>query len=222
MAESTTNNAANVSAGKGVKGGYIFSAPTGTTLPTDIETTLDPTFKVLGFLSEDGYVESLSEDSNDTVDMNGDLMDSSSSNRVESGQCTFAEIKAETLKRQYGENNVTDENGMITVKHNSDSHPTFAYVLELVLKNSRRWRKVVPLGQSAELDDLNILSSELCQRAITIKYLTDENGNTCYDYIESTETEATERIELPNANYSEETHDVENNRELGEITNEGN
>lgn len=190
MAESTTNNAANVSAGKGVKGGYIYSAPVGTTLPTDIETELDPAFKCLGFISEDGYVESISEDLNDTVDMNGDLMDSSNSNRVESAQFTLAEIKAETLKRQYGENNVTDENGIITVKHNSDSHPVFAYVLELVLKNNRRWRKVVPKGQSSELDDLTIASSELCQRALTMKYLTDENGNTCYDYYESTETEA--------------------------------
>lgn len=190
MAESTTNNTANVSAGKGVKGGYIFSAPVGTELPTDIETELDPAFKCLGFISEDGYVESISEDLNDTVDMNGDLMDSSNSNRVESAQVTFAEIKAETLKRQYGENNVTDENGIITVKHNSDSHPSFSYVLELVLKNNRRWRKVVPKGQSSELDDLTIASSELCQRALTIKYLTDESGNTCYDYYESTETEA--------------------------------
>lgn len=190
MAESTTNNAANVSAGKGVKGGYIYSAPVGTTLPTDIETELDPAFKVLGFISEDGYVETVEEDSNDIVDMNGDLMDSSNSNRVESAQFTLAEIKAETLKRQYGENNVTDENGIITVKHNSDSHPVFAYVLELVLKNNRRWRKVVPKGQSSELDDLTIASSELCQRALTMKYLTDENGNTCYDYYESTETEA--------------------------------
>ncbi len=190
MAESTTNNAANVSAGKGVKGGYIYSAPVGTTLPTDIETELDPAFKVLGFISEDGYVETVEEDSNDIVDMNGDLMDSSNSNRVESAQFTLAEIKAETLKRQYGENNVTDENGIITVKHNSDSHPVFAYVLELVLKNNRRWRKVVPQGQSSELDDLTIASSELCQRALTMKYLTDENGNTCYDYYESTETEA--------------------------------
>ena len=190
MAESTTNNAANVSAGKGVKGGYIYSAPVGTTLPTDIETELDPAFKVLGFISEDGYVETVEEDSNDIVDMNGDLMDSSSSNRVESAQFTLAEIKAETLKRQYGENNVTDENGIITVKHNSDSHPVFAYVLELVLKNNRRWRKVIPQGQSSELDDLTIASSELCQRALTMKYLTDENGNTCYDYYESTETEA--------------------------------
>ena len=192
MAESTTNNAANVSAGKGVKGGYIFSAPTGTTLPTDIETTLDTAFKCLGFISDEGYVESVSEDTNDITDMNGDLMDSSNSNRVESAQVTFAEIKAETLKRQYGDKNVTDEDGLISVKHNSDSHPTFAYVLELVLKNSRRWRKVVPMGQSSELDDLTIASTELCQRPITIKYLTDEQGNTCYDYYQSTETEKTE------------------------------
>lgn len=192
MAESTTNNTANVSAGKGVKGGYIFSAPVGTELPTDIETERDTAFKCLGFISEDGYVESVSEDSSDIVDMNGDLMDSTSSNRVESAQVTFAEIKAETLKRQYGDANVTDANGVITVKHNSDSHPTFAYILELVLKNGRRWRKVVPQGQSSELDDLTIASSELCQRPLTIKYLTDEQGNTCYDYFESTETQKTE------------------------------
>ena len=191
MPESNKNNQDNVSAGKGVKGGYIFSAPTGTTLPTDIETSLDPAFKCLGFISEDGYVETVEEDSEDMVDMNGDLMDSSTSNRVESAQVTFAEIKSETLKRQYGEKNVTDVNGLITVKHNSDSHPVFVYVLELVLKNNRRWRKVVPQGQSSELDDLTIASSELCQRALTFKYLTDEQGNTCYDYIESTETDKT-------------------------------
>lgn len=182
------NNQGNVSTGKGVKGGYIFSAPENTALPTDIETPLDEAFEVLGFISEDGYVETVEEDSNDLVDMNGDLMDSTNSNRVESAQVTFAEIKAATLKRQYGDANVTDENGVISVKHNSDSHSVFAYVLELVLKNGRRWRKVVPKGQSAELDDLTIASTELCQRALTIKYLVDEQGNTCYDYYQSTET----------------------------------
>lgn len=189
MAEATANNQANVSAGKGVKGGYIFCAPTGTQLPTDIKTALDPAFKVLGFISEDGYVETVDEDSDDIVDMNGDLMHSTNSNRVESAQFTLAEIKASTLKAQYGADNVSDANGIITVRHNSDSHPTFAYVLELVLKNGRRWRKVIPMGQSSELDDLTISSSELCQRALTIKYLTDAAGNTCYDYIASTETE---------------------------------
>ena len=190
MTESNTNNQANVSSAKGVKGGYIFSAPEGTALPTDIKTQLDPAFKCLGFISEDGYVEAVNEDADDITDMNGDVMDSTNSNRVESAQLTLAEIKAETLKRQYGENNVTDENGIITVKHNADSHDVFAYVLELVLKNGRRWRKVVPKGKSSELDDLTIASSELCQRALTMKYLTDEQGNTCYDYFESTETQA--------------------------------
>ena len=186
MTESNTNNQANVSSAKGVKGGYIFSAPEGPTLPTDIKTQLDPAFKCLGFISEDGYVETVDEDADDINDMNGDVMDSTNSNRVESAQLTLAEIKAETLKRQYGSDNVTDEGGIITVKHNADSHDVFAYVLELVLKNGRRWRK----GKSSELDDLTIASSELCQRALTMKYLTDEQGNTCYDYYESTETQA--------------------------------
>lgn len=190
MTESKTNNQANVSSAKGVKGGYIFSAPEGTALPTDIKTQLDPAFKCLGFISEDGYVETVDEDADDINDMNGDVMDSTNSNRVESAQLTLAEIKAATLKRQYGDANVTDENGIITVKHNADSHDVFAYVLELVLKNGRRWRKVVPKGKSSELDDLTIASSELCQRALTMKYLTDEQGNTCYDYYESTETQA--------------------------------
>ena len=144
MAESNGNNQANVSSAKGVKGGYIFSAPEGTALPTDIKTPLDPAFKCLGFISEDGYVETVDEDSDDIPDMNGDIMDSTNSNRVESAQFTLAEIKAETLKRQYGEKNVTDANGVITVKHNSNSHDIFSYVLELVLKNNRRWRKVIP------------------------------------------------------------------------------
>lgn len=188
----TKNNTDNVSSAKGVKGGYIFRAPVGTTLPTDIKTTLDTAFKVLGFISEDGYVETLETDSEDIVDMNGDLMDSPQTSRVESAQFTLAEIKAETLKVQYGEENVTDADGIITVKHNGDSVTTSAYVLELLLKNGRRWRKVVPKGQSSELDDLTIAVGELCARAITMKYLTDDDGNTCYDYFESTETEAAE------------------------------
>ena len=95
MAETNTNNQENVSSAKGVKGGYIFSAPVGTALPTDIKTKLDPAFKCLGFISEDGYVETVDEDSDDLVDMNGDVMDSTNSNRVETAQLTLAEIKAE-------------------------------------------------------------------------------------------------------------------------------
>lgn len=190
MPESTKNNVANVSSAKGVKGGYIFVAPTGTALPTDCKTSLASAWKCLGFISEDGYTETVDSDSEDMKDLNGDLMASPQTSRVESGQFTLAEIKAATLKMMYGDANVTDAGGLITVKHNGGASDTWEMVLELVLKNGRRWRKVVPLAQSSELDDLKLAVGELAARALTVKYLTDADGNTCYDYIESTETEA--------------------------------
>lgn len=189
MAEATTNNVANVSGTKGVKGGYIHVAPAGTALPKGIKDTLDEAFKVLGYISEDGYVESLETDSEDMKDMNGDLLHSEVTSRVESATLTLAEIKAMTLKVMYGKGNVTDENGVITVKHNGNSSDEWSVVLDLVLKNNRRWRKVVPLAKLDELGDLTLAVAELAARELGIKYLTDEDGNTCYDYIESTETE---------------------------------
>lgn len=190
MVESTTNNTANVSPAKGVKGGYIYVAPVGTALPTDIKTPLDKAFKTLGYISEEGYAESIESDSNETKDMNGELIDATLTSRVESAQLTLAEIKALTLKFMYGADNVTDIDGIITVKHNGDSSTTWSVVVELILKNNRRWRKVIPMAQSSELDTLTLAVAELAARALTIKYLSDEQGNTCYDYIQSTETES--------------------------------
>lgn len=188
--EYTSNSTDNVSSTKGVRGGYIFVAPTGTALPTDYSTALSTAYKCLGFISEDGYVETVDSDSEDLVDMNGDLMDSPQTSRVESAQLTLAEIKAMTLKLMYGDENVTDKAGVITVKHNGNSNGTWVVVLDLLLKNNRKWRKVVPLFQCSELDDLTLAVGELAARALTAKYLTDGDGNTCYDYIQSTETNA--------------------------------
>lgn len=188
--EYTSNSTDNVSSTKGVRGGYIFVAPVGTTLPTDYSTALPTAYKCLGFISEDGYVETVDSDSEDLVDMNGDLMDSPQTSRVESAQLTLAEIKAMTLKLMYGDENVTDKAGVITVKHNGNSNGTWVVVLDLLLKNNRKWRKVVPLFQCSELDDLTLAVGELAARALTAKYLTDGDGNTCYDYIQSTETNA--------------------------------
>lgn len=190
MAASNANNTANVSAARGVKGGYFFIAPVGTELPSDYSTPLPPAYKCLGFISSDGYEESVDEDSDELTDINGDVMDETTSKRVESAAVTLAEIKAQTLAAMYGDENVSDKDGMITVRHNGNSHPTFVYALELLLKDNRKWRKVVPLGKSSELDSLKIAASELASRQLTIKYLSSDElgGDTCRDYIQSTET----------------------------------
>ena len=148
MALFKKNETKNVSSTKGVKGGYIFVAPAGTTLPTDIKTNLAEAFLNLGFISEDGYTESEETDANELKDMNGDLMDSATTSRVESAKLTLAEIKAQTLKVMYGAENVTDLDGVITVEHNGNKDEAWSIVLELVLKNGRRWRKVVPSARS--------------------------------------------------------------------------
>ena len=118
--EYTANSTDNVSSTKGTRGGYIFVAPVGTALPADFSTPLASAYKCLGFISEDGYAESVESDSEDIVDMNGDLMDSPQTSRVESATLKLAEIKASTLKLMYGAENVTDEGGLITVRHNVD------------------------------------------------------------------------------------------------------
>lgn len=190
MAAANANNTANVSAARGVKGGYFFIAPVGTELPSDYSTPLPSAYKCLGFISSDGYEESVDEDSDELTDINGDVMDETTSKRVESAAVTLAEIKAQTLAAMYGDENVSDKDGMITVRHNGNSHPTFVYALELLLKDNRKWRKVVPLGKSSELDSLKIAASELASRQLTIKYLSSDElgGDTCRDYIQSTET----------------------------------
>ena len=50
------NDVANVSTTRGVKGGYVFRAPLGTPLPTDIRTPLNPDVWVnIGFVASDGF-----------------------------------------------------------------------------------------------------------------------------------------------------------------------
>lgn len=190
--KATSNNTANVSVGGGVLGGYLFSAPMGTPLPTDIETKLDDAFEVLGFVSEDGIVETEESDAENLSDMNGTTVVSSQGARAETWKITVIEIKRGTMEMMHGSGNVTDEEGLIVVKHNALPKDQRSYVMELVLRDNRRWRKVIPNGITTALGDLTINKTTIVGREVTITGLGDEEGNTCIDYIQSTETEAAE------------------------------
>ena len=174
------NSTANVSIGKGVKGGYWFSAPaTAANLAKiDSEALKDFDSKVsevldnvdnLGYISEDGWTESEDRDTEDFKDVNGDVIDSSTSGRVETIAATMVEIKKESLSEQYGHGNVTEEGGVITALHTSDEHDERIYVADLVLKNGRRWRQIVPRGKVSEIGELAIKSGELVGREATVK-----------------------------------------------------
>lgn len=189
-----SNNVANVSTTRGVKGGYLFSAPIGTPLPDDIKTPLHEAFACGGFVSSDGFKEGVEKGSTENItDMNGDNVDSySEGGATETLALTLIEMASEPLGIQYGHKNVTERDGMIVVDHNwSNAEETRVYVLELVLKNGRRWRKVINEGKVTELSEFEGNATTAAGREITITYITDGNGSGCRDYIELTPGSAT-------------------------------
>lgn len=175
----------NVSTTRGVKGGYVFSAPAGTECPTDIKTALSDSFACVGFVSEDGFTEAVDGSSESIKDMNGDVCDTYSEGKTETIALTLIEMSQEALSTQYGHDNVDIVEGVMVVDHNwGQADEERAYVLELVLKNGRRWRKVIPAGKTSELGEFTGNSTTAAGREVTITYQVDESGSGCKDYID--------------------------------------
>ncbi|RNL44733.1 phage tail protein [Paraeggerthella hongkongensis] len=192
MADAVKNSNENVSAGKGVAGGYMFRAPLGTAKPTDFSTALNAAFKCCGFVSEDGVSFASESDVEELRDMNGDVMDASKTSNSEKFTTVLAEMKAMTQEIMYGEKNVTDAGGMITVHINGSETDRYVYVFELLLKNGRKWRRIVHEANVTELSDLKVASGELVGREATFtSYKDAETGDYYTDFIESTETAKT-------------------------------
>ena len=187
---STPNNAANVSTGKGVQGGYMFVAPLGSTLPTDNTTVLDAAFLNMGYLGDDGVTFSDSADVETFQDMNGDTIETANGAVEKSFTAVFREIKKDTLAVVRGSANVTDTGGMITAHDKGPSDEAHAVVFEFLLKDGRKWRRVGESVKLGELGDMTVVYSELVGREVTMTVTKGtESGDYWTDYIDSTETE---------------------------------
>lgn len=187
----TKNNVSNVSGAKGADGGYCFFAPAGTELPTDYSTELPAAFKNLGFVADEGIVFSTENETTTHKDINGVVADTSLDSVEKTATLTLMEVKRDALAVKFGEANVTDENGMLTVHDKGEMGERGVMVLELLLKNGRKLRRVIPDVQFTELGDETVLSSELFAVESTLTLYKDATiGDYKMDYMESTETEA--------------------------------
>ena len=199
----TPNNTANVSTTRGVKGGYFFSAVrnettiaalatlTGASGLAKITTASPDAIPNMGYVSGDGFDENVDRSSDTLSDINGDTVDTYGSTTTETLGITLMETAANPLKLYYGSENVTDEDGLLAVDHNwSNSDEERIAILDLLLKNGRRWRKVIPTCKVTERDGFTGNSTTAAQRRLTITYQTDTNGSGCLDWFESTETSA--------------------------------
>lgn len=179
------NTVANVATGKPKVTGGIWRAPLGTTLPTDATTALNSAFVCLGYVSEDGVVNSNSPSTTDIKAWGGDVVLSPQSEKPDTFQFTLIEVlNSDVLKAVYGDANVTIASGVTKVSANSKEGKAAVWVIETALRGSYK-RIVIPNGQVTEIGDITYKDEEAVGYQVTVKAFPDSNGDTHSEYIEA-------------------------------------
>lgn len=171
-------------------GGAVWSAPAGTTVPTDASTPLPEAFRSLGYISEDGITNSEESDSSDIKAYGGAVVRTATSSYKETYVMTPLETNAVTLAETYGADNVRlNDKGEVCVDHNSKSRPSRVYVVESLLDGGTKVsRDVIPIGRVTEIGERAFKDGEPLARQITITCEQDETGSTSHTYYADIDT----------------------------------
>ena len=176
----------NVSAATPGVSGAIYRAPLGTSLPSDATTTLGAGYVELGYVSEDGLVNTNSPETENIKEWGGTDVLNVLTEKTDEWQFTLIEVlNVNVLKAIYGANNVSGTLATgITVTANTDEQEEAIWVVDMVMRNGVLKRVVIPNGKISELGDITYKRDEAVGYEITLTGLADTYGNTHYEYIE--------------------------------------
>lgn len=176
----------NVSAGKPKVAGAVYRAPLNTTLPTDASTALAQAFVDMGYISEDGVVNSNSPDTDKIRAWGGQVVLIVSTEKPDTFKLTFLEaLNSNVLDTVYGTANVTVDgtNHTIAVVANAKELSGHVYAIDLAMRGGALKRVVIPNGVLSELGDIVYKDDEPIGYAVTLDCMPDSSGNTHYEYI---------------------------------------
>ena len=176
----------NVSAATPGVSGAVYRAPLGTSLPNDATTALGGSYVELGYISEDGLVNTNSPETENIKDWGGTDVLNVLTEKTDEFQCTLIEVlNVDVLKAVYGASNVSGTLATgITVTANNAEQEEAIWVVDMVMRNGVLKRVVIPNGKISDLGDITYKRDEAVGYEITLTGLADTSGNTHYEYIE--------------------------------------
>lgn len=160
MADTDTrfeSNVENVTAATPEIGGAIRVAPYGTDIPTDATAELASAFKTLGYISEDGFVNTNGMETSEVRAWGGDTVLTGETNKPDKFKTKLIEyLNVDVLKFIYGDDNVeVNEDGTVKAVHaNSVEHKPVVLVVEEILKNDKKARTICANATLTELGDI--------------------------------------------------------------------
>ena len=179
------STATNVSVGKPKIGGAIYVAPAGTNLPTDATTALANTFTSLGYVSEDGVKNSLTQESDAYKAWGGDSVLALMGGKEDTFKLTLIEsLNVDVLKTVFGASNVTGTLSTgIAVSVNNAAAVSMVWVIEMVLRDNAVKRIVIPSGAVYELGDIVYRDDTPVGYELTVLASPNTSGVSHYEYI---------------------------------------